>query len=76
MYNWTCVHVLLGEAQYKALGALVHITMFENVEDTILAYENHLCIRFDVGDNLFAELDTQDCDEPTHHFLRQCWTQF
>lgn len=31
---------------------------------------------FDVGDSLFAGLDTQDSGGPTRRFLGQCWTQF
>jgi hypothetical protein len=31
---------------------------------------------FDLGDNSFVELDTQDCGGPMRRFLGQCWTQF
>jgi hypothetical protein len=31
---------------------------------------------FDLDNNSFVELDTQDCGGPTRRFLGQCWTQF
>jgi hypothetical protein len=39
------MHDLSGEARDRASGASVHVSAFENVEDTIPALEDLVCIR-------------------------------